>query len=57
MKNEVRFIYWREYECPKCGGILLKRAFGENSHPDYPTQKLYTCGGCGYEEYREVPKT
>ena len=52
--NEVRFIYWKEYECPKCGRTLLQRVFGAEPHPEYPTQALYNCEGCGYEEYRDV---
>lgn len=55
--NEVRFIYWQEYECPKCGSKLLKRRINGEAHPEYPTQFPYWCEGCGYEEYRDVSST
>lgn len=53
--TEVRFIYWKEYECPKCGATMLKRVIGAEPHPDYPTQVLYACAACSHEEYRDVP--
>ena len=49
--NEVRFIYWNEYECPKCGKKLFKRKIDGETHP---TQAPYWCEGCGYEEYRDI---
>lgn len=52
--NEVRFIYWKEYECPKCGRKSLKRRIDGEAHPEYPTQYPYWCENCGYEEYRDV---
>ena len=48
---EVRFIYWNEYECPKCGKKLFKRKIDGETHP---TQAPYWCEGCGYEEYRDI---
>lgn len=47
--NTVKFIYWKEYECPKCGAKMLKR------RPENPTQFLYKCDNCEYEEYRDEP--
>lgn len=52
--NEVRFIYWKEYECPKCGNKLLKRVIGAEPNAEYPTQALYSCEHCGHKEYRDV---
>ena len=55
--NEVRFIYWKEYECPKCGSIMLKRVIGAEPNPEYPTQALYACEWCNHKEYRDVSDT
>ena len=48
---QVKFIFWKEYECPKCGQKTLKRKIDGEV---YLTQCPYWCEFCGYEEYRDV---
>ena len=50
----VKFIFWNEHVCPKCGGKTLKRRINGEAHPEYPTQVPYWCEICGHEEYRDV---
>lgn len=52
--NKVKFIYWKEYECPNCKRKLLKRVINGKAHSNYPTYFPYWCEGCGYKEYRDV---